>query len=213
MAASRNGDQPGSLTVKAHLAALAGRGDAVAVEAARAALVSVAIERMQSLARRMLASSPQLRRWMETDDVVQGALLRLYRALGVVVPNDVQHFIRLASLQVRRELIDLTRRLTNPESFAAKHETNSFEGARQRTDGATCGTTDDTDRLAEWTRFHETVDSLPEAQRELFGMVWYIGLAQDEIAEVLGCSPRTVRRRWEEAKHAFTAAFRGDAPD
>jgi RNA polymerase sigma factor (sigma-70 family) len=210
---TRTGEKFDSPDIQAHLAVLAGGGDTAAVEAARAALVSVAVERMLSLARRMLAGSPHLRRWTETDDIVQGALMRLYRALGAVVPNDAQHFIRLSSLQVRRELIDLTRRLSNPDSFASKHETNSIEGSRQRSDVAICEITDDTARLAEWTRFHETVGSLPEAERELFEMVWYIGLSQDDISKVLGCSPRTVRRRWEEAKNVFSTAFLGEAPD
>jgi len=209
----RTGNELDSPAIGAHLEVLARGGDPAAVEAARAALISVAVERMLSLARRMLAGSPHLRRWTETDDIVQGALMRLYRALGAMVPNDAQHFIRLSSLQVRRELIDLTRRLSTPDSFAAKHETNSLEGSRQRCDVAMCAYSNDADTLAEWTRFHETVEALTDTERELFEMVWYIGLSQDEIAKILGCSPRTVRRRWEEVKNAFTSAFLGDVPD
>jgi len=210
--ATDGSDESGS-TIRIHLATLTSEPGTPAAEAARSELVGIAAERMQSLARRMLAGAPQVRRWLETDDVVQNALVRLYRALGGMVPNDPQHFVRLAALQVRRELIDLTRRLRNPEAFAANHDTNVIGDGFHRVDDATAGEADDPTRLAEWTRFHETVDVLPEEERNLFGMVWYLGLSQDEIADLLGCSPRTVRRRWNDAKDAFTTAFRGEPPE
>lgn len=168
---------------------------------------------MRALARRMLSGSPQIRRWAETDDVVQSALLRLYRALGAVTPNDPKHFVRLAALQVRRELIDLSRRFANPESFAANHDTNSCDGDRQRVDHAATDNSGEPGRLAEWTRFHETVESLPEPDRQLFEMVWYLGLTQDEIADLLDCSARTVRRRWDDVKRSFLTAFRDSPPE
>lgn len=205
-----DGSDTTASAIRAHLATLSAEAGSPAADAARAALVNLAAERMRALARRMLASTPLVRRWTETDDVVQNSLVRLYKALGTVIPNDSQHFVRLAALQVRRELIDLTRRLRNPDSFAANHDTNVITDGCQWVDAAAAGDADEPARLAEWTRFHETVDLLPEDDRSLFGMVWYLGLTQDEIAEILGCSPRTVRRRWDEAKRTFTAAFRAE---
>jgi RNA polymerase sigma factor (sigma-70 family) len=203
---------PGRGCLQTQLATLGNAAGTPAAEEARAALIELAAERMRGLAKRMLAQSPRVRRWIETDDVVQNAMLRLYRALGGMTPNDPQHFVRLAALQVRRELIDLTRRLGNPQSFAANHDTNTVDGTKHRILDAVSPECDEPDRLAEWTRFHETVDSMPEADREVFTLVWYLGLSQDEIAEVLGCSPRTVRRRWIAAKDVFTTAFRGKPP-
>lgn len=185
--------------------------DPAVCTAARHELVSLAAQRIRVLAHRMLAGSARVRRWEETDDVVQGALLRLYRALGTVVPNDAQHFLRLAALQVRRELIDLSRRHGSPESFAANHETHvaGLNGSEQHVKAATDRSAEQPEQLAEWSRFHAVVASLPDEQRELFDMVWYLGMTQDEIARFYDCSPRTVRRRWEETKQRFTAAFRG----
>jgi len=195
------------------LAAVASPDPATA-EQAREELVALAADRMRALAHRMLAGSARVRRWEETDDVVQGALLRLHRALGAVTPNDAQHFLRLAALQVRRELIDLTRRHGHAGSMAANHDTNAVgdASARQHVDvAADQGTA--SEQLAEWTRFHELVESLPDDERGLFEMVWYLGLSQDEIAAALDCSPRTVRRRWEETKRRFTNAFAGSLPE
>jgi RNA polymerase sigma factor (sigma-70 family) len=202
-----------SSAIASLLEALGSSADAAAKEAARATLVSLVGERMRALAGRMLAGSPRIRRWTETDDILQGAMLRLLRALGSVTPNDSQHFFRLAALQVRRELIDLTRRFGNPESFAANHDTNALADGRQWSDQAVGELADEPDRLGEWTRFHQTVDALPEPERDLFGMVWYLGLSQPEIAVILGCSVRTVRRRWDETKQLFIARFRGGLPN
>jgi RNA polymerase sigma-70 factor (ECF subfamily) len=195
------------------LAAVASPDPATAARA-REELVALAADRMRALAHRMLAGFARVRRWEETDDVVQGALLRLHRALGAVTPNDAQHFLRLAALQVRRELIDLTRRHGHAGSMAANHDTNAAgdASARQHVEvAAHRGTA--SEELAEWTRFHQLVESLPDDERELFEMVWYLGLSQDEIAAALDCSPRTVRRRWEETKRHFTNAFAGGLPE
>lgn len=205
--------RPDDATLGGRLATLLQAGDAEAMEAAKAALITSVVDWMRSLARRMLDGSPGIRRWTETDDVVQGGCLRLYRALGAVTVKDPQHFVRLAALQIRRELIDMSRRLGNPESFAANHDTGIGAADSHVLDTGGDDPADETTRLGEWTRFHEVADALPEPERDLFGMVWYVGLSQEEIAELLGCSPRTVRRRWDEVKRRFTAAFGGSPPD
>ncbi len=43
---------------------------------------TAACERLTRLARKMLKDFGRVRRWEETDDVVQNALLRLYRTLA-----------------------------------------------------------------------------------------------------------------------------------
>lgn len=189
-------------------------GDDGAASRARGELAGLAIDRMRVIAHRMLGGAGRVHRWEETDDVVQGALLRLHRALGAVVLKDVQHFLRLAALQVRRELIDLARRHSNPESFAARHETNSFPDVSdsQKVDQAPDHIADTADNVADWSRFHAIAAALPGELRQMFDMVWYLGLSQEEIAQLLNCSTRTVRRRWEEGKQRFKDEFRGQPP-
>lgn len=199
----------------AGLFAALGGPDEAAAEQARGDLVALVTERVRSLAHRMLAGAPRVRRWEETDDVVQGALLRLDRALREIVPNDPQHMLRLAALQVRRELIDLSRRHGHAGALARNHETNALSDGNgsQRIEYAIDHTTEPADRVADWTRFHDLAAELPEEQRQLFEMVWYLGMSQDEIAAALECSTRTVRRRWEETKARFTETFRGRPPE
>src|SRR5260370_11899999 len=76
-------------------------------EAARRELFDVACRQLVRLARRMLKDYRRLKRWEETDDVFQGAMLRLYQALLHVTPSSLADFYRLAALQIRRELIYL----------------------------------------------------------------------------------------------------------
>lgn len=184
-------------------------------EAARDELLAVACERMTSIAHRMLSGFPTVRRWEETNDVVQNAALRLLRAVSKITPRDPRGFIGLAAIQIRRELLDLARKHAGPESYAANHETNV-----RRIDGADRVKVDDvpaqaelSDRLDRWTRLHEAAEGLPDEERELFHLVWYLGLNQKDISTLLNCSVRTVKRRWDSAKHLLVASMQGEPPD
>src|SRR5271155_5234791 len=76
---------------------------------ARDRLIELAQGRFVALARAMLRRYPQVRRWEQTDDLLQAALMRLHRSLAEVRPEGVKHFDSLAAVQIRRELIDLAR--------------------------------------------------------------------------------------------------------
>lgn len=182
--------------------------------AAREDLIAWSSERMREIAHRMLRTFPSVRRWEETDDVVQNAALRLDRALRQTIPDDARGLVGLAATQVRRELLDLAKKHRGPESYGANHETNY-----QRIDGELRAKVEDAaayadaaDTLDRWTRLHGAADALPEEEREVFHMCWYLGLKQEEIAALLDCSVRTVKRRWEAAKEKLAAAMPGERP-
>jgi RNA polymerase sigma-70 factor (ECF subfamily) len=163
----------------------------------------------------MLRTFPTVRRWEETDDVVQNAALRLDRALRETIPSEPRGLVGLAATQVRRELLDLAKKHRGPESYGANHETNY-----QRKDGELRAKVEDAadlrepdEQLERWTRLHTSADRLPEDEREVFQMCWYLGLKQEEIAGLLGCSIRTVKRRWEAAKTMLKSEMPGGRPD
>ena len=183
-------------------------------DSAREDLIAWASERMREIAHRMLRTFPTVSRWEETDDVVQNALLRLDRALRSTVPTDARGVVGLAATQVRRELLDLAKKHRGPESYAANHETNY-----QRLDGELRLKVDDAAQQADpagsldrWTMLHTVAEGLPDEEREVFHLCWYLGLKQEEIATLLGCSVRTVKRRWEAAKQALAEAMPGERP-
>ncbi len=189
--------------------------DSPDTSAIRTDLFDIVYARMQTLASRMIRGFPTVRRWDDTADVVQAAALRLHRALGDVELRDPRHLLRLTALQIRRELLDLARKYASPESFAAHHETNALvtaDGLVMQVDRAADRVDDPIDCLESWTRLHDAVAALPDQERELFELVWFMGATQHDIATLTGSSPRTVRRRWEEIKRRLVAALGGDIP-
>ena len=74
----------------------------------------------------MLQNYRRLKRWEETDDICQTAMIRLSRALSSRLLPLLENFYRLATLQIRRELIDMSRRYYGPEGEGiANHATNA----------------------------------------------------------------------------------------
>jgi RNA polymerase sigma factor (sigma-70 family) len=181
---------------------------------ARDDLVALACGRMEAMARRMLRRFPNVRRWDETGDVVQNATIRLYHSLGSIAPRDARGFLGLAAVHIRRELLDLARKHGGPESFASNRETNY-----RREDGRPQARVDEAadqaggaEQLGRWSLLHESAERLPEEERELFHLVWYMGVKQDEAARMLDCSVRTVKRRWDSVKRLLKESLDGELP-
>ena len=136
--------------------------------------------------------------------------MRLYRALAETVPDSPRGLMGLVATQIRRELIDLARKHSGPMSYAANHGTNVMDGRDgpvHVVDHAADMGDDEEVPLERWERFHAVVEKLPEDQREVFSLIWYLGLEQQAVADALGTSLRTVSRRWQEARHAVRAGL------
>lgn len=183
-------------------------------DTARCRIIELCSDRLRLLAHRMLNKFPAVRRWEDTDDVFQNAALRLYRCLGEVSIESPREVLALAATQIHRELIDLARHHAGPMSFGSNHATGAVpleDESNSRHPAATpseSGTTID-----RWSLFHEAIGQLPAEQREVFQLVWYLGADQQSIADLLGCSVRTVKTRWREAREAVKAAVGGQPPE
>lgn len=180
-------------------------------DSAREEILELCNDRLRELSHRLLGKFARVRRWDDTADVAQNAALRLYRALAETVPETPRGLMGLLATQIQRELIDLARKHSGPMSYAANHGTNFEQG----TDGGTYLVNEAEDRadgleeevpLERWESFHAAVESLPEEHREVFKMVWYLGVDQKTAAEALGVSIRTVARRWQEAREMVARA-------
>jgi len=175
---------------------------------ARNEVIAHACDRLRTLTHRMLRGFRRVRRWAETDDVLQNSLLRLHRALAEVRPETPRQFYALAAQQIRRELLDLARQHYGPEGIGANHDTDSGVAAEKKVAPA-----DEPHDLEGWTRFHEQVEKLTDEQREVFDLLWYEGLTQPEAATVLGVSLKTVKRRWQDARLFLFEAMRDEPPE
>src|SRR5262249_12747357 len=145
--------------------------------AARDGLLACAADRLTRLARKMLGAFPRVRRWEQTEDVMQNAALRLYRTLGDVTPRDAREFFRLAALNIRRELLDLAKHHYGPQGAGA-HHASAGDRAADSSGGATAETaapdlTHEPGRLEAWSEFHRQVEGLPAEEREVFDLLWY----------------------------------------
>jgi RNA polymerase sigma factor (sigma-70 family) len=175
---------------------------------ARDGLIRIAQSRFTALARAMLRRYPQLRRWEQTDDLLNAALTRLHRSLADVRPESVRHFDNLAATQIRRELIDLARGYYGPEGLGAHHHTDGTDpGGRLAQVSDASGRPETLDA---WMAFHEAVDRLPAEEREVFGLLWYQGMTHAQAAEVLGVATKTIQRRWASARLLLQEALSGE---
>jgi len=184
------------------------QGDATSLNA----LILLASNRLQTLTRRMLRDYPGVRRWSQTDDVLQSALIRLCRALEQVRPTSAREFFSLATTQIRRELIDLARHYAGPECGAAHHESAVAEPGQELQGRDQADLRHEPSALADWAEFHVQVATLPEEQREVFGLIFYQGMTQEEAADVLGIGVRTVQRRWQATLLSLHRLRKGEPP-
>jgi RNA polymerase sigma-70 factor (ECF subfamily) len=184
--------------------------------AARKDLINCACDRLQRLTRKMLNDYRGVRRWEETGDVFQNAMLRLCRALDAVTPGSLREFYRLAACQIRRELIDLARHHYGPEGAGAHHASQALappsDSGNRPPAYEQADLSAEPARLALWTEFHRQADALPEEEREVFDLLWYQGLSQAEAAAVVGVSDRTIKSRWRAARLKLHAALGGELP-
>lgn len=155
--------------------------------------------RLELLARKMTGRDRRIARWVEAEDVLQNALLRLLRALETVKPDSTRAFFGLAAEQMRRELLDLARHYYGPEGEGAHHDS-----VAPRTDDSRPGLDlpapdANANELERWARFHEEVERLPVHEREVVGLIFYHGWTRAQVAELFGTHERTVRRWWKDA--------------
>jgi RNA polymerase sigma factor (sigma-70 family) len=153
---------------------------------ARNDLIALAYDRLRGLARKILHQDfPSLRRAHDATSVAHQAADRLLKALEQVQPANVAEFLGFAALQVRRVLLDLSRKSGRPEAGA----------------GSVPEAVDDTldpVRLAIWTELQEQMEKLPE-ERKVIELCWHLGLTQAEAATLLEIHPKEVSRRWIRA--------------
>lgn len=188
-------ESQGQPTLTSQLLSRAVAGDAAAVDA----LLRHNCDRLTALTRRMLGDFQRVRRWAETGDVLQNAMLRLLAALRDVKPATPREFLALATLQIRRELLDLARKYYGPEGMGANQDSRAPQGSRGPGPPEKADLSHEPSSLAQWSELHQHIDALPEEEREVVGLLFYQGMSQAETAEVLGISLRTVQRRWHTA--------------
>jgi RNA polymerase sigma factor (sigma-70 family) len=162
-------------------------------------LLRHASARLERIVRKQLREFPDVRRWEQTGDVLQEVLVRLWRATAKVRPRDARHFFALAAQHIRWVLMDLKKHHVGPLAAGSHHQSGAdFDGAGVAGGGGSDAL--DPSIRAQWAEFHSQVESMPGELRDVVDMVWYNGLKQEEAADLLQVSSKTVSRRWREAR-------------
>jgi RNA polymerase sigma factor (sigma-70 family) len=165
--------------------------------------------RLEYLARKMLRKFPNVRRYADTEDILQSSLVRLLRTLEKVQPTTMRHLVNLAAVQIRRELIDLARYFGSRPRFVASGQ----EQEREATTAEPADVAEAPEDLDRWTAFHTRVESLSAEEREVVSLIFYHGWTHAEVAELFHVSDRTVRRRWDAALMKLHGLLRDDQPE
>ena len=167
--------------------------------------------RLERLTRKMLKDYPRVKRYEQTDDVLQNAIMRLLAALRDVRPSSTREFFGLASLQIRRVLLDLAKHYYGPHGQGANRESlpPDHEGGVLPDVPDSADTPSD---AAAWQEFHEKTEELPPDERDVFGLLYYQGMTQVEAAVLLNVTVRTVQRRWQAALLGLHDLVHGDWP-
>jgi RNA polymerase sigma factor (sigma-70 family) len=170
--------------------------------------------RMERLARKLLSGFPSVQNWEQTEDVLQNVSLRLLRSLRELKPENTRAFFGLAAEHIRRELLDLHRRYQGPLGLG-KNIARTGAATPDGESGCVSPAVDQApsmERLEQWQAFHEAVERLSAEEREVFGLVFYHGWTQPEIAALFQVHERTVRRIWQAACLRLNKELAGNLP-
>jgi RNA polymerase sigma-70 factor (ECF subfamily) len=184
-------EEPTTAVIQRYLDALPGDADA---EPLIREMLDRSVGRLRLLCANLLYRSyPRLTQPplnLETDELLGGVVAGLLTAMRKVRPQNVRQFFGLANQHMRWQLNDLARLLDERPAAAVLAESGVAAAPGSRD---SCLTPDG-------QRMLKAIESLPEAEREVFDLVGIQGLTYAEAATVIDASQKTVQRRLNRAR-------------
>jgi RNA polymerase sigma factor (TIGR02999 family) len=127
----------------------------------------------------------------QTGDLINEAYLRLFAQSGIDVKDRV-HFYAIAAMFMRRILVDHARRRS-----AQLRRADAPAEALPDTAGVV---PHDPARLLAVHQALQRLESMDRRQGQIVEMRFFGGMSEQEIADVLGLSSRTIKRDWAMAR-------------
>jgi RNA polymerase sigma factor (sigma-70 family) len=122
---------------------------------------------------------------LQADELLGAVAERLLKAMREARPQTVRQFFALANQHMRWELNDLARRLDEQPIAVELYEGLVPAPASSSISGLS----------PDGLRMLQTIDELPDDEREVFDLVRIQGMTQTETAKLLGVADVTVKRR------------------
>jgi RNA polymerase sigma factor (TIGR02999 family) len=163
---------------------------------------TIVYRELRALARRQLRRGPP-GATLRTTALVHEAYLKLARRADVA-PQDRVHFFATAARAMRQVLVDYVR-----ERQAQKR--GGGAAALVLDEGLVGSDGDAHDVLALDVALHKLA-TLDERLAQLVELRFFVGLSEEEAAEVLALSVRTVRRDWRRARAFLHVELAGAPP-
>ena len=171
----------------------ANQGDGVALNE----IFETLYPELRSLARNRLRRNATLT-LLETTGLLHESYLRLVK-LGRLNVESRAHFLAYAARTMRSIVVDFAR-----QRMAERH------GGGQVEVEADTQLVDERPGEDEVIRVHDALQDLGKVDERLVRVVemrYFGGLTEDEVAEAMGVSVRTVRRDWEKARLMLKVAL------
>jgi RNA polymerase sigma-70 factor (ECF subfamily) len=169
------------------------------------ALLDRAVRRLHLLCATLLHRSyPCLTRPplnLQADELLGAIAERLLKALREARPRTVRQLFALANQHMRWGLDDLARRL-DEQSAAAELCEGRVPGPASSASGL----------RPDGLRMLRAIDEPPEEEREVFDLVRIQGMTQTEVAQGLGISAVTVKRRLSRSRGSSRSIWPTSAP-
>ena len=136
---------------------------------------------------------------LDTTSLVHEAYLRLFKA-GTLEADDRGQFLAYAARVMRSVVVDFVRRRAaerrggNAPHVGLDEEANALSDTRER----------------EVMRIDEALEELAAIDARLVRVVemrYFAGMTEDQVADALGLSRRSVARDWEKARLFLAAAL------
>jgi RNA polymerase sigma factor (sigma-70 family) len=192
--------------IQGYLLDLDGANGDTTVQPVIRALLTRSVHRLQSLCSLLLNRSyPRLKQPplnLQAEELLGAIVERLLKALRVARPKSVREFFSLAGQHMRWELNDLARRLDE-----SRPDAELVEGLAVAPDSSDSGIGPDARRML------QSIDNLPEDEREVFTLVRIQGFSQTEVAGLLEVSLKTVQRRLNRSLVLLTTSLSGLRPE
>lgn len=184
-------DEPAPITL---LIGRANHGDTEALNEIFATLYP----ELRSLARSRLRRNAKLT-LLETTGLLHESYLRLVK-LGRLNVESRSHFLAYAARTMRSIVVDFARQRMAERHGGGRAETEIHTDIVPAAKGE-----------EEIIRVHDALQDLGKVDERLVRVVemrYFGGLTEDEVAEAMGVSERTVRRDWEKARLMLAVALR-----